>query len=169
MADALSRDPYKTFRFKVSFKEENKEVAAVNSVGGLSWKVDVVSHEEGGNHKGHRKTPGRVSYEPVTLSRGITTNTAFQEWAERVWNYDRDNPLENYRKTLVITLCDENGKGVISYSLDKCWVSSYDAMPELSADDNALAIEKITVEHEGWTQEYVKNSSEPGRQAGQTT
>ncbi|QTA89106.1 phage tail protein [Desulfonema magnum] len=164
MAKALSRDPYKNFRFKVYFDsdEEKSLVAYVNNVSGLSWSVDVVSYGEGGNYQSQRKVPGQISYEPVTLSRGITADNKFKDWAEAVWNYSNNNQLKGLRKRLIIALCDEKGEIAVKYTLEKCWVSGYNTLPELSADDNAIAIEEITVEHEGWTHEVLGTSAEEG-------
>ncbi len=162
MAVALSKDPYKNFRFKVCFA--STIVAGVSTVSGLSWSVEVVSHKEGGNYQAERKLPGQISYEPVTLSRGITNDIEFKKWAEAVWDYSESNPLKDLRKTVIIELCDENGKAVVKYTLEKCWVSEFKTLPELSADSNSLAIESIRIEHEGWTHEIITNKG--GREAG---
>ncbi len=152
MAEALSRDPYKNFRFKVYFDNETgSPVAGVNKVSGLSWNVDVFMHGV------KRKVPQKLKeFPPVTLNRGITTDEKFQKWAESMWNWTQTNPLKGLRKDRIyIFLCDENGKKVVKYTLENCWVSSYKTLPELSADDNSIAIESITVEHEGWKRDVL--------------
>lgn len=163
MARSLSTDPYKTFRFKVYFDSSTSPVAGISSVGGLSWSVAVDSLDEGGNYQSESKLPGQITYEPVTLSRGITAEQSFKEWAQKVWNYNQENSLKGLYRTVKIELCDDNGNPAIVYTLINCWVSGYEALPKLDADDNALAIESLTLEHEGWTHE-VKN--EGARKAG---
>ena len=145
----FSEDPYKNFRFKVYFdnvSDSKNPVAGVNNVSGLSWSVEVVMHGV------KRKVPHKKKEFPqVTLSRGITVNKEFKDWAEKMWNWKEVNPLKGLRKTVIIQLCDENGTSAIKYTLENCWISSYETLPELAADDNSVAIESITVEHEGWT------------------
>jgi len=149
MADALSRDPYKDFRFRVHLDGlSSPPVAGINQVGGLSWSVDVVKH-------GVTKLPAPgKQYPPVTLSRGITANEKFKIWASTVWNWKKNpkNPLKGLRKLVYIVLCDANGNAVMTYQLNKCWVSSYETLPELSSDGNSVAIEQITLEYQGWTE-----------------
>jgi phage tail-like protein len=167
MAATLSRDPYKNFRFKIFFDDDKKKpVAGISGVSGLSWSADVIGRHQGGSCRSERKVPGLVTYEPVSFSRGITTDKKFKEWAEKVWNYNNFNPLKGLRKTLLCDLCDENGKSVVRYTLSNCWISGYEALPELSAEDNAVAIETITVEHEGWEHEILGGThDEYGRDA----
>ncbi len=146
MARALSKDPYKNFRFKVFFDNQtSRAVAGVNKVSGLSWSVEVISH-------GSRKLPHKtMDFPPVTLSRGITQDEDFKTWAESVCNwYAQANPLKKMRKKVSIVLCNEKGEHVVQYDLEKCWVSKYETLPELSADGNGVAIESISLEHEGW-------------------
>lgn len=158
MAAPLSRDPYKNYRFKVYFDSESDDnlIAAVNGVDGLSWTVEVITHPEGGDYHSDRKVPGGINFEAVTLSRGIINGRnsgQFQKWAEAVWNYSNSNPVKDMRRKLIILLCDDNGNKAVTYTLQECWVSAYNALPELSADGNEIAVESITVEHEGWTRE----------------
>ena len=155
MAAALSRDPYKNFRFKVFFGNSSTPVAGINRVTGLNWSVAVETREQGGSNRSSQKLPGRVTYDNVTLERGITTNQAFQNWASSVWNYSHSNPLKSVQQSIVIALCDENGNPAIRYALINCWVSRFNALPELSSLNNELALEQITIEHDGWSQSVV--------------
>jgi len=168
MAAALTRDPYKNFRFKVYFESGGQPVACVNHITGLSWSVDVVTQEQGGSYRTASKLPGKVQYDNVSIERGLTTDQSFQDWADAVWNYSHSNPLQNCQKTVILELCDENGNAVIRYTLINCWVSKFQALPDLKASDNALALEQITIEHEGWSQEVLANNKSQSRLAGTT-
>jgi phage tail-like protein len=158
MAAALSRDPYKNFRFKVFFGNNTTPVAGINRVTGLNWSVAVETREQGGSYRSSAKLPGRVTYDNVTLERGITTDQGFQDWAGAVWNYTNSNPLKSVQQSLVIALCDENGSPAIRYQLVNCWVSRFNALPELSSLRNELALEQITIEHDGWSQSVIASS-----------
>ena len=78
-------DPYKNFKFRV--KWDGRYVAGVSKVSGLKRTTEVVEHREGGDPSTSRKSPGRVTFEAVTLERGLTHDVEFERWANRVWNF----------------------------------------------------------------------------------
>ncbi len=145
-------DPYKNFKFLVLW--DQRPVAAVSKVGALKRTTQVVAHRDGGNPSSSRKSPGRTEYDPIMLERGITTDTAFEQWASAVWSYGNglgsESYLANFRKTITIELYNDAGQPVQRYFLYRCWVSEYLALPELDANANAIAIQSIKLENEGW-------------------
>lgn len=145
-------DPYKAYRFLVYLGESTAPVAGVSKVGGLKRSSDVIEYKEGGNAL-ILKGLGRTKYEPVMLERGITHDKDFEEWANAAQVLDKGAPsrsLANLRKEVRIELLNEVGQPVHRYILHDCWVSEYQAMPELDAGGNAVAIESIKLEHHGW-------------------
>ena len=58
--------------------------------------------------------------------------------------------LVNYKKPLTLEVMNEKGHVAKRYFLHACWVSEYTAMPDLDANANAVAIETIKIELEGW-------------------
>jgi phage tail-like protein len=155
-------DPYKNFKFRL--KWDGKYVAGVSRMSGLKRTTEVVEHREGGDPSNVRKSPGLTKYESITLERGITHDTEFQAWADLVWKL-RATPemsLRNFRKDITIDLFNEAGQVVISYKVYRCWVSEYAALPDLDANANAIAIERITIQNEGWERdESVVEPTEP--------
>ncbi len=155
MADALSRDPYKNYRFRV--KLDNNYVAGVSAVSAISKKIEGISYRAGDDDTTSYSTPGLTSYEPVTLSRGITKNIEFHNWAKTLnpaGGYDQNN----VRKDVTIELHDDSGAigdktKKLSYKLLNCWVSEYKALPDLKADGNEIAIQSLTLQHEGFIKE----------------
>lgn len=149
-------DPYKNFKFRV--KWDGNYVAGVSKVSGLKRKTEVVTHREGGDPSSSRKSPGRTEYEAITLERGVTHDTEFEKWANRVWNYGSglgaEVSLKDFRKNLILEVYNEAGQSVISYKLFRCWVSEYQALPDLDANANAVAIQTIKLENEGWERDY---------------
>jgi phage tail-like protein len=145
-------DPYKNFKFRV--KWEGKYVAGVSKVGALKRTTEVVKHREGGDPSSSRKSPGRTEFEAITLERGVTHDPEFEAWANKVWNYGEapgsEVSLKDFRKDIIIELYNEAGQLVISYKVYRCWVSEFQAMPELDANANAVAIQTIKLENEGW-------------------
>lgn len=148
-------DPYKNFKFKVHMKDDAgkyKVVLGVSKVGALKRTTEVVKHRDGGENSHDHKSPGRSSFEGVSLERGITHDHEFETWANKVHGYGGDAGMDlvNFKKDLMLDVMNERGQVAIRYFLYDCWVSEYTAMPDLDANANAVAIESIKLELEGW-------------------
>ncbi|MFJ9742310.1 phage tail protein [Streptomyces sp. NPDC101166] len=161
MPDITRRDPFKNFRFRVKFSGSTEYIAGVSKVSGLKRTTEVIKHRDGGSPGTSRKLPGRTEYEPVTLERGCTTDTVFEEWANRVWSFRNasgslETSLKDFRRDLIVDVFDEGGQKVLSYSIHDCWVSEYQALPDLDANANAVAFEHIKLEHHGWVRERTE-------------
>ncbi len=157
-------DPYKNFKFRV--KWDGRYVAGISKVSSLKRSTEVVEHREGGDPSTSRKSPGRTKYEAVTLERGVTHDLEFEKWANKVWNYGTglgsEVSLKDFRKDIILEMYNESGQVVISYKIYRCWVSEYQAVPDLDANANAVAIQTIKLECEGWERdEAVTEPSEP--------
>jgi phage tail-like protein len=157
-------DPYKNFKFRV--KWDGRYVAGVSKVGGLKRTTELVEHREGGDPSTSRKSPGRTKYEAITIDRGVTHDTEFEQWANKVWNFGggagAESSLADFRKDITIDLFNEAGQKVISYRVFRCWVSEYEALPDLDANANGVAIQHIKLENEGWERDLdVTEPAEP--------
>lgn len=145
-------DPYKNFKFRV--KIDGRFVAGVSKVSGLKRTTEVIKHREGGDPSTSRKSPGRTEYEAVTLERGVTHDVEFERWANKVWNFGAglggEASLRDFRKDITIEVYNEAGQLALAYRLYRCWVSEYQALPDLDANGNAVALQHIKLEHEGW-------------------
>ncbi len=145
-------DPYKNFKFRVRW--DGKIVAGVSKVSALKRSTEVVEHREGGDPSTKRKSPGQTKYEPITLERGVTHDPEFEAWASKVWNFGAGSgsevSLADFRKDIIIELLNEAGDIVLSYKIYRCWVSEFQALPELDASANAVAIQTLKLENEGW-------------------
>jgi phage tail-like protein len=151
-------DPYKSYRFLVYFTTTSPTipVAAVSKVTGLKRSSEVIEYREGGNAV-ILKGLGRMKYEPITLERGITFDTAFEAWADAAQKLDHGSPstsLASLRQEVSITLLNEEAQPVLRYLVHRCWVSEYQALPDLDAGANAIAIEHIKLENEGWERDH---------------
>lgn len=157
-------DPYKNFKFRV--KWDGRYVAGISKVSSLKRSTEVVEHREGGDPSTSRKSPGRTKYEAITLERGVTHDLEFEKWANKVWNYGAglgsEVSLKDFRKDIILEMYNEAGQVAISYKIYRCWVSEYQAIPDLDANTNAVAIQMIKLECEGWERdEAVTEPSEP--------
>jgi phage tail-like protein len=157
-------DPYKNFKFRV--KWDGRYVAGISKVSALKRSTDVVDHRSGGDPSIVRKSPGQTKYEPITLERGVTHDTEFEKWANKVWNYgsglSAEVSLKDFRKDMIIEVYNEAGQPVLAYKVYRCWVSEYQALPELDASGKAVAIQTMKLENEGWERDYeVAEPTEP--------
>lgn len=169
-ANAERFDPYKNFKFRV--KWDGEYVAGISKVSALKRTTEVIEHREGGDPSTVRKSPGRTKYEPLTLERGVTHDPRFQQWANKVWDYQnaqaapdqrtQEMSLKDFRKDVIIDVFNEAGQKVISYYVYRAWVSEYQALPELDANANAVAIQTLKLENEGWDMDpAVTEPTEP--------
>ena len=148
-------DPYKNFKFRIRW--DGRYVAGVSKVGALRRTTEVVRHRHGGDPSSSRKSPGRTEYEPITLERGVTHDTEFEKWANKVWNFGSglgsEVSLADFRKDITLEVYNEAGQLALAYNVFRCWVSEFTALPDLDANANAVAIQTLKLENEGWEQD----------------
>jgi phage tail-like protein len=157
-------DPYKNFKFRL--KWDGQYIAGVSKCSMLKRTTEVVKHREGGDPSTTRKSPGRTEYDAITLERGVTHDTAFEYWADKVWSLGAglgsEVSLKDFRKDMILDIFNEAGQKVISYKIYRCWVSEYQAVPDFDANANAVAIQHIKLECEGFERDLsVTEPAEP--------
>ena len=145
-------DPYKNFKFRV--KWDGKYVAGISKCSALKRTTEVVKHREGGDPSSSRKSPGRTEYEAVTLERGVTHDKEFEQWANKVWNFGSglgaEVSLKDFRKDIILEMYNEAGQLAIAYKVYRCWVSEFQSLADLDANANAVLIQHLKLENEGW-------------------
>lgn len=145
-------NPYSDFNFQIKWGTDY--VAGVSKISALRRTTEVIKHREGSDPSSSRKSPGRTEYEAITIERGVTLDVEFEQWANKVWNYGATLGLEvslaDFRKDLVIEVYNEAGQLVIRYKVYRCWVSEYQAMADLNSNSNAVLIQHMKLENEGW-------------------
>ncbi|MFD2468080.1 phage tail protein [Amycolatopsis silviterrae] len=156
------RDPYKNFRFRVKFSGGDY-LLGVSKITGFKRSTEVIKHRSGGDPATSAKLPGRTEYDAITLERGVTADKVFAQWANRVWSFANsgqglETSLKDFRRDLIVDVFDEGGQKVLSYQVFNCWVSEWQPVSDLDANANAVAVQHIKVENEGWVAEEV---SEP--------
>jgi phage tail-like protein len=148
-------DPYKNFKFRI--KWDGKYVAGVSKISPLKRSTEPVTHREGGDPSTSRVSPSVWKFEPITLERGVTHDPEFEKWANLIYTTDGDGAisLKNFRKDLIIDFLNEQGVVAKSYKVYRCWVSDYQALPELDANAHAVAIEHLILQNEGWERDVA--------------
>ena len=162
--NATRFDPYKNFKFRV--KWDGRYVAGISKVSALKRTTEVVTHREGGDPSSSRKSPGRTEFEAITLERGVSHDKDFEQWANKVWNYGSglgaEVSLKNFRKDIIIEVYNESGQLALAYKVYRCWVSEFQSQADLDANANAVLIQTLKLENEGWERDYeVSEPAEP--------
>jgi len=146
-------DPYLGFKFKI--KWDGKYVAGLSKCGALKRTTEVTPWYEGGDSSGPHQIPGKSKYDPITLEAGVTHDTTFEQWANKVNNFQGDaaSSLATFRKDITIEVYNTQGVVVLAYNVFRCFVSEYQALPQLDASGNAVMISTIKLENEGWVRD----------------
>jgi phage tail-like protein len=148
--------PYRNFKFRVYFEGKTDPVALVSKMTALKRTTEVVEWREGGESNTVRKLAGKSKYEPITLEQGLSLDTDFEDWADQVNKFggtDQAKKDNEFRKELRVEVLDLDGEKVLKYTIRKCWVSEYTAIPDFDANANAVAIKTLKIEHEGWVKD----------------
>ena len=147
-------DPYKNFKFLL--KWDGKVVAGMSKMSVLKGMTEGLESPKFGDPSTSDKS-GRTEYDAITLDRGVTHDKEFGQWANNVWNFNgtssREISLRDFRKDIVIEVYNEVGQLAIAYKLFRCWVSEFQALPDMDADANAVSIQHIKLENEGWVRD----------------
>ena len=145
-------DPYKSFKFRV--KWDGRYVAGISKISPLRRTTEVIRYRAGGDPSSSRKSPGRTEYDAITLERGVTHDLEFERWANKVWDLGGSQgsevALADFRKNLILEFLNEAGQIVLAYNIYRCWVSEYQALPDLDANGSVVALQYIRLENEGW-------------------
>lgn len=153
-------DPYRNFRFRIKY--DGRYVAGISRVSGLTRGEQVITPHSGGDPSTPRRIPDQSGYQPIRLERGVTFDPAFEQWANKVWDYrpstdiqlagvaSQDLSLMDFRRDIVLEAYNESGQRVLAYNISRCWPSEFSAAPEFDADGGPVAIASLTLENEGW-------------------
>ncbi|MFN3076923.1 MAG: phage tail protein [Alphaproteobacteria bacterium] len=157
-------DPYKNFKFRV--KWNGKYVAAVSKVSALKRTTEAVTFREGGDPSTEHVSPGQTKFDPITLERGVTLDLEFEQWVKQVWNFraglGMESSLASFRRDITLEFYNEAGQIVYAYNIYRCWPSEYEALPELDASANGVAIQILVLQNEGWERDTsVQAPQEP--------
>lgn len=145
-------DPYKNFKFRV--KWDGRVIAGVSKISGLKRSTELVDYREGGDHLTTHQMPGLTKFEPITLERGVSHDSDFERWANAVASHSvtsgQSAPLPDFRKDIRLELVNGAGRVLLSYRVFRCWVSEFQALPELDSNSNAVVFEHVVLQNEGW-------------------
>ncbi|SEN31566.1 conserved hypothetical phage tail region protein [Paracoccus alcaliphilus] len=143
-------DPYKNFRFRVTW--DGRVVAALSKMSAIKKATEAIEWRAAADAGIVRKMPGRTKFEPVTFESGLTHDRQFLEWANQVNDPQGEaaNSLVNYRKAVRVEVLNMQGTPVMAFNLFRAWASEFQALPEMDANANAVAIQSLKIEYENF-------------------
>jgi len=160
--NATRFDPYKNYKFRL--KWDGRYIAGVSKISPLKKATEAVPFRSGGDNSVQYLSPSTWKFDPITIERGVTHDVDFEAWANQVntMTGDAGIALAGFRRDITLELHNEAGQIAKAYSIFRCWVSEYTALPELDPNAHVVAIEKIVLQNEGWTRDLaVPEPKEP--------
>lgn len=153
-ANTARHDPYKDFAFEVVITgAQNFAKFGFSKASGLKGDIDVIEYREGGDNFTAHKSPGQTKYDPITLERGMSEDADSWNWFTQVFNLSGMGGQvaePNFKGTMQVKLKDRDGSIVRTWECVECWPSSYD-VGDLDASGNGVLIERLVIQHEGFT------------------
>lgn len=157
----LQKDVYRGFKFSVTI--DGFKRASFQKVTGLKSAIEVVEYREGNMPDRMEKLPGMMSFDAVTLERGISFDDDFNEWIQEVTSVvgnatdpvtrsttknDQGSGEATYRRDVFIALHDKKGEVVKEYELLGAWCSEY-TIGDFDATSQDVVISSLVIQHHG--------------------
>ncbi len=142
MAD---QDPLISAWFAVDFGGKIK--GAFRECTGLGSETQVVEHKATGP-KGEyvlKKLPGRMKWNDIVLKQGITASMDMWKWRQLC----EEGKVDEARQNGSIIMFDPKGSEIARWDLVNAWPSKLTG-PVGNATSNEVALEELTVTHEGY-------------------
>jgi phage tail-like protein len=134
--------PHGRFRYKVEI--DGLDAGGFSEVTGFDANIDVMEYREGDMVQTPQKVPGLKKYGNITLKQGLVDSMVIYEWMMTGVN----GPVD--RKTITITLLNEEESPAASWQVINAWPMKYTA-PDFNALSSEIAIESLEIAHEGMT------------------
>lgn len=120
-------------------------IKQIQEVSGLKMEQDVIemkSNTADGKYA-IRKLPGRPKAGECTLTRGLTADNSFEQWAQKSHMGD----MNGARKGGAIIIYDYQGAPIKRYKMTNAWAKSLE-IGSLKAGDTSVLTEKLTITYE---------------------
>lgn len=138
-------DPLVAFKFGLEI--EGKLSGMFNSVSGIGSETEVVSQKGVNSDTGEtiiRQLPGRLTWTPVTMKRGVTSNMDIWKWRQAVVQ----GKIDDARTNCSIIAYSQDNKEIARWNFENAWPSKVIG-PEMDAGSTNYMIEDVTIVHEG--------------------
>lgn len=138
--------PVPVFHFQVEWGGNR---IGFTEVSGMNIETQVIEYREGNAQEYNvTKQPGIPKWGDITLKRGIVKkDNEFVDWITTI----QLNKVE--RRDLTISLLDENHQAIVIWRIKNAFPTKVEG-PSLKSTGNEIAIEGITLAHEGMTVQH---------------
>jgi phage tail-like protein len=121
------------------------EIKQISEVSGLKIEQDVIELKQNTPDGKYmiKKLPGRPKAGELTLTRGLTADNSFQNWAK----HSHFGKMADARKDGTIIVYDFHGAPLKRYQLKAAWPKSLE-IGALKAGDTSVLTEKLTLTYE---------------------
>lgn len=120
-------------------------IRSITEVSGLKLEQDVIELKQNTPDGKYvvKKLPGRPKPGEVTLTRGLTGETGFQDWVEK----SQFGQMSEARRGGAIIVFDYEGNPIKRFELTAAWPKSLE-VGQLKAGDTNVLTEKLTITFE---------------------
>ncbi len=142
---AKREDPLVAFKFGLEI--EGKLSGYFTQVGGIGSETEVIAQKVVNSETGEtiiNQIPGRLSWTPVTLKRGVTSTMDIWAWRQQVV----EGKVESARTNCSIVAYNQENKEIARWNFENAWPSKVTG-PEMDAGSTNYMIEDLTIVHEG--------------------
>jgi len=138
------KDPQVVHHF--ALEVQGIEEATFREASGFESSHEVIEHREvGKNGKQYiSKQPGNLKWADITLRRGVTDSMDLYHWRQLVV----DGKLSQARKSGSVVLYNAANESIGRFDFVRGWPSRWKG-PDVNTTNNAVAIEELTIAHEG--------------------
>lgn len=136
--------PYPHGRFRYKVEIDGIAAGGFSEASGFDASIDVIEYREGDMVTTPLKIPGLKKYGNITLKQGLADSMELYNWIMEGIN----GAVQ--RKTITITLLDEEEAPAASWQVINAWPVKYTA-PDFNATASEIAIESLEIAHEGLT------------------
>ena len=143
MVTATSEDALIGSRFAIDV--DGVGMAYFESASGFSNETETVEQKVV-TSKGVsviRKIPGQLTWGPLTLTRGVTSDMEMWKWRKEVI----DGGTSTIRRNASLIMYNHEGNEVVRYDFSECWPSKWTG-PDVKSDDSSVVIETLEIQYE---------------------
>jgi phage tail-like protein len=141
-------DPYRRFTLRIQW--DGHAIPGITFLSPLLRSTEATEYREGGSGGVVHSVPGRTTWAPIVLRRPVSTDHAFEQWANQVSSPAPAPGPAGFRKNIRVEILTGSGHVAVAYDVYRCWVSAYEALPTLDVDARERPVETLTLQHEGW-------------------
>ena len=144
MASEQKPRPTNHFRLTLAGKEA---VGQFREVSGLDTENEIIEQKEvdANGRPLIVKISGNVKWSNIELKRGLDVNKGLWDWRYMVETKGPDAA----RTDCILELLDYDGSAIATYNITQAWPSKYTGA-SMNAGSNEIAVEGITICHEGF-------------------